>query len=51
MYVSYVTSHPESFPRQFWSTFPLKSVLNIGEFEGRALAPCTVYSNNANEIS
>ena len=49
----YVTSHPEYIPWASWSTFPLKSVLNTTEFEIRALANCTVFSNktNANQFS
>ena len=39
----YVTSHPEYIPWASWSTFPLKSVLNDGEFEIRALANCAVF--------
>ena len=41
----YVTSHPEYTPCPTWRTFPLKSVLNMGEFEICALASCTVFSN------
>lgn len=34
-----------------WSTFPLRSALNGGEFEVRVIAHCTIYSNSADEIS
>ena len=44
----YVTSHPEYIPWASWSTFPLKSVLNNGEFEIRALANCAVFPNKTN---
>ena len=49
----YVTSHPEYTPCPTWSTFPLKSVLNIGEFEIRALVSRTVFSNKTivNQLS
>ena len=49
----YVTSHPEYTSCSTWSTFTMKSVLNISEFKIRALASCTVFSNKtiANQLS
>ena len=49
----YVTSHLEYTPCPTWGTFPLKLVLNIGEFKIRTLASCTVFSNTtiANQLS
>ena len=41
----YVMSHPEYTPCLIWSMFPLKTILNIGEFEICTLASCTAFSN------
>ena len=47
-----VTSLPEYNFQPSLSTFPLKSVHKMNEFELRALVRCTVYSNKTNiEIS
>ena len=49
----YVTSHLEYFPCPTRGTFPLKLVLNNGEFKIRTLASYSVFSNTtiANQLS